>query len=90
MFCRHKKQRILITLVQIISMLKFLAIAMMLFGGILLLFTSDVEIVSEQVTSAGKTVEINTEETITWEPYLGGVLLLGGFVIMATQKRAAG
>ncbi|RCH56216.1 hypothetical protein DJ568_05645 [Mucilaginibacter hurinus] len=67
-------------------MLKFLAIAMILVGGVLLLFTGDVEIVSEQVESAGNTVTINTEETIAWEPYVGGALLLGGFIIMATRR----
>ncbi|RYD94380.1 MAG: hypothetical protein EOP54_17595 [Sphingobacteriales bacterium] len=68
-------------------MLKGIAILMILIGGLLMLFSSDVEIASEQVNSAGNTNDIVTSETIIWQPYLGGLLLLGGFVILATRKK---
>ena len=57
-----------------------LGAAMLIWGG----FTYTKK---EKIIDAGPIqVSADKKETVNWPPYLGGILLIGGIVIVATSK----
>lgn len=57
-----------------------LGAAMLIWGG----FTYTKK---EKIIDAGPIqVSADKQETVNWPPYLGGILLIGGIVIVATSK----
>jgi uncharacterized membrane protein len=68
---------------------KMIGIALIILGIIMIVWTGFTYTKKEKVIDAGPIqVSADREKTVNWPPYLGGVLILGGIVIVATSKRS--
>lgn len=67
---------------------KILGFALIIIGAVMLIWTGFTYTKKEKVIDAGP-IEISAdkEKSVNWPPYLGGVLLIGGIVIVATSKK---
>ena len=70
--------------------MKTLAIALLVIGGIMMVFTGFNIVTKKKVVDLGK-VEINKEEKtpIYWSPVTGGILLAAGIIVLVAGKRKA-
>ena len=70
--------------------MKTLAIALIVIGGIMTVFTGFNIVTKKKVVDLGK-VEINKEEKtpIFWSPITGGILLAAGILVYVAGKRKA-
>ncbi len=68
--------------------MKNLGIVLVVIGIIMMLITGFNVITKKKVVDLGP-IEINKEEKhpIQWSPIVGGILLVGGIVIIATGKK---
>ncbi|MCC8409030.1 hypothetical protein LJ707_08815 [Mucilaginibacter sp. UR6-1] len=63
-------------------------IILIVIGAAMLIWTGFTYTKKEKVIDAGPIqVSADKEKTVSWPPYLGGVLLIGGIVIVATSKK---
>ncbi|MDZ4822904.1 MAG: hypothetical protein SH856_05550 [Flavobacteriales bacterium] len=64
-----------------------LGIVLMVLGIVMMIYTGFTYVTKEKVVDLGP-LEINQEKShpVQWSPIIGGVLLVGGIVIMATSK----
>lgn len=63
-------------------------IILIVIGAAMLIWTGFTYTKKEKVIDAGPIqVSADKEKTVSWPPYLGGVLLVGGIVIVATSKK---
>jgi uncharacterized membrane protein len=69
---------------------KLLGIALIILGAIMIIWTGFTYTKKEKVVDAGP-IEISADKqkSVNWPPYLGGVLLIGGIVIVATSKKTS-
>jgi uncharacterized membrane protein len=69
---------------------KVLGIALIVIGAVMIIWTGFTYTKKEKVIDAGP-IEISAdkEKSVNWPPYLGGVLLIGGIVIVATSKKSS-
>jgi uncharacterized membrane protein len=69
---------------------KLLGIALIILGAIMIIWTGFTYTKKEKVIDAGP-IEISADKqkSVNWPPYLGGVLLIGGIVIVATSKKTS-
>ncbi|MES2807271.1 MAG: hypothetical protein V4619_01515 [Bacteroidota bacterium] len=69
---------------------RLLGIALIILGAIMLIWTGFTYTKKEKVIDAGP-IEISAdrEKSVNWPPYLGGILLVGGIVIVATSKKSS-
>lgn len=57
-------------------------------GVVMLIWTGFSYTKKEKVIDAGPLqVSADKKETVNWPPYLGGILLVGGIIIVATAKK---
>ena len=68
-------------------MQKNLGIVLVVIGIIMMIYTGFSYVTTEKVVDIGP-IEINKEENhpVKWSPIIGGILLLGGIVLIATNK----
>ncbi|WP_158827442.1 hypothetical protein [Mucilaginibacter lacusdianchii] len=67
-----------------------LAIGMIVLGVIMLIWTGFTYTKKEKVIDAGPIqVSADKEKSVNWPPYAGGILILGGVIIMAINKRTS-
>ena len=67
---------------------KLIGIALILLGAIMLIWTGFTYTKKEKIIDAGPLqVSADRQKTVNWPPYLGGILLIGGIVIVATSKK---
>ena len=68
-------------------MQKNLGILLIVIGIIMMIYTGFNYVTTEKVVDIGP-IEINKEENhpVKWSPIIGGILLLGGIVLIATNK----
>jgi len=60
----------------------------MVLGIIMLIWTGFSYTKKEKVIDAGPIqVSADKEKNVNWPPYLGGILLIGGIVVVATAKK---
>lgn len=66
---------------------KKVGIILIIVGALMMIYTGFTYVTKKKVADIGP-VEINTEERhpVQWSPIVGGLLLLGGIVIVATGK----
>lgn len=63
-------------------------IILIVLGAIMLIWTGFSYTKKEKIIDAGPIqVSADKQESVNWPPYLGGILLVGGIVIVATAKR---
>lgn len=69
---------------------KLLGFALIIVGAVMLVWTGFTYTKKEKIVDAGP-IEISAdkEKSVNWPPYLGGVLLIGGIVIVATSKKSS-
>ena len=68
---------------------KTLGIILIIIGAAMLIWTGFTYTKKEKIVDAGP-IEISADrqKTVNWPPYLGGILLIGGIVIVATSKKS--
>jgi len=65
-----------------------IGIVLIIIGAAMLIWTGFSYTKKEKVVDAGPLqISVNKQKTVNWPPYLGGILLIGGIVIMATAKK---
>ena len=71
-------------------MSRIVGIVLVIIGAIMLIWTGFTYTKKEKVVDAGP-IEISADrqKSVNWPPYLGGVLLVGGIVIIITAKKTA-
>ena len=59
-------------------------------GLIMIIYTGFNYVTTEKVVDLGP-IQINAEKNhpVQWSPIVGGVLLIGGIVVLATSKKAS-
>lgn len=66
-----------------------IGIIMMVVGIVMLIWTGFTYTKKEKVIDAGPLeVSADKEKTVTWPPYVGGILLAGGIIVFATGKKS--
>lgn len=71
-------------------MSRTVGIVLVIIGAVMLIWTGFTYTKKEKVVDAGP-IEISADrqKSVNWPPYLGGVLLVGGIVIIMTAKKTA-
>jgi uncharacterized membrane protein len=71
-------------------MSRTVGILLVILGAVMLIWTGFTYTKKEKVVDAGP-IEISADkqESVNWPPYIGGVLLVGGLVIIMTAKKTA-
>lgn len=70
------------------TMNRVTGIVLIVIGAAMLIWTGFTYTKKEKVIDAGPIqVSADKEKSVSWPPYLGGVLLIGGIVIVATSKK---
>jgi uncharacterized membrane protein len=69
-------------------MSRTVGIILIIIGAVMLIWTGFTYTKKEKVVDAGP-IEISADkqESVNWPPYIGGVLLVGGLVIVMTAKK---
>ena len=66
-----------------------IGIVLIILGAIMLIWTGFTYTKKEKIIDAGPIqVSADKKETVNWPPYLGGLLLIGGIVVVATAKKS--
>ncbi|HEK21230.1 MULTISPECIES: hypothetical protein [unclassified Mucilaginibacter] len=66
-----------------------IGIVLIILGAAMLIWTGFTYTKKEKIIDAGPIqVSADREKTVNWPPYLGGILLVGGIVIVASSKKA--
>jgi uncharacterized membrane protein len=67
-----------------------IGIVLIVIGAVMLIWTGFSYTKKEKVVDAGPLqVSVDKQKSINWPPYLGGILLVGGIVIVATAKKTS-
>jgi uncharacterized membrane protein len=67
---------------------KTIGILLIVIGAAMLIWTGFTYTKKEKIIDAGPIqVSADREKTVNWPPYLGGLLVIGGIVIVATSKK---
>jgi len=68
---------------------RIIGIVLIIAGAAMLIWTSFTYTKKEKVVDAGPLqISVNKQKTINWPPYLAGLLIIGGIVIVATAKKS--
>jgi uncharacterized membrane protein len=68
--------------------MKLFGIAMIILGLIMVIWTGFTYTKKEKIIDAGPLqVSADREKSVNWPPYVGGILLIGGIVIVVTSKK---
>ena len=66
-----------------------IGIVLIVLGAIMLIWTGFSYTKQEKIIDAGPIqVSADKKETVNWPPYVGGLLLIGGVVVLVTSKKA--
>lgn len=67
---------------------KYLAIVIIVVGIIMMIYTGFNYVTNEKVVDLG-VIQINkqTDHPVQWSPIIGGLLIVGGFLIMVFDKK---
>lgn len=65
-----------------------IGIVLIIIGTVMLIWTGITYTKKEKVLDVGP-IEISADkkQTLNWPPYLGGLLLIGGIVVLVTSKK---
>jgi len=67
---------------------KLIGIALIILGIIMIGWTGFTYTKKEKIIDAGPIqVSADREKTVNWPPYLGGILLISGIVVVVTSKK---
>jgi len=66
---------------------KTIALVMIILGVVMLIWTGFTYTKKEKVIDAGPIqISADKEKTVNWPPYIGGIILIAGVVILVTSK----
>jgi len=66
-----------------------IGIIMIVIGAAMLIWTGFTYTKKEKVIDAGPIqVSADKEKTVSWPPYAGGILLIGGVIVLVTAKKS--
>jgi uncharacterized membrane protein len=66
-----------------------IGIVLIIIGAAMLIWTGFTYTKKEKIVDAGPIqISADKQKTVNWPPYLGGILLVGGIVIVATAKKS--
>ena len=69
---------------------KLIGTILIVVGAIMIIWTSFIYTKKEKIIDAGPLqLSADREKTVSWPPYLGGILLIGGIVVVVTSKRSS-
>ncbi|WP_114937143.1 hypothetical protein [Mucilaginibacter endophyticus] len=67
---------------------KTIGILLIVVGAAMLIWTGFTYTKKEKIIDAGPIqVSADREKTVNWPPYLGGIFVIGGIVIIAVSKK---
>lgn len=67
---------------------KTVGILLIVIGAAMLIWTGFTYTKKEKIIDAGPIqVSADREKTVNWPPYLGGLLIIGGIIVVATSKK---
>lgn len=65
-----------------------IGIVLIVLGAAMLIWTGFTYTKKEKIIDAGPIqVSADREKSVNWPPYLGGLLILGGIVVVASSKK---
>lgn len=68
---------------------RIIGIVLIIIGAVMIIWTGFTYTKKEKIIDAGPIhISADREKTVGWPPYLGGILLIGGIVIIATAKKS--
>ncbi|MFA6247132.1 MAG: hypothetical protein WC615_09325 [Mucilaginibacter sp.] len=68
---------------------KTIGIVLIIIGAAMLIWTGFTYTKKEKIVDAGPIqISADRQKNVNWPPYLGGILLVGGIVIVATAKKS--
>ena len=68
---------------------KLIGIVLIIIGIVMVVWTGFTYTKKEKVIDAGPIqISADREKTVNWPPYLGGILLVGGILIVVTSKKS--
>lgn len=69
---------------------KYLGIALVAIGVLMMIYTGFNYVTTEKVVDLG-VIEINKQKShpVQWSPIIGGVLIIGGIVLMAFNRKGS-
>jgi uncharacterized membrane protein len=71
--------------------MKSIGIVLIVLGAIMLIWTGFTYTKKEKIVDAGPIqVSADREKSINWPPYAGGILVVGGIVLLALNKKGSG
>jgi uncharacterized membrane protein len=66
-----------------------IGIVLIIIGAVMIIWTGFTYTKKENIVDAGPIhISADREKTVGWPPYLGGILLIGGIIIIATAKKS--
>ena len=66
-----------------------IGIVLIVLGAVMLIWTGFTYTKKEKIIDAGPIqVSADKQENVNWPPYLGGLLIIGGIVVVATAKKS--
>ncbi|ASU32901.1 hypothetical protein [Mucilaginibacter xinganensis] len=66
-----------------------IGIVLIVIGAAMLIWTGFTYTKKEKVVDAGPLqISVDKQKSVNWPPYLGGILVIGGIVVVATAKKA--
>ena len=66
-----------------------LGILLIIIGATMLIWTGFTYTKKEKIIDAGPIqISADRQKTVNWPPYLGGILLVGGIVVLVTSKKS--
>ena len=69
---------------------KTIGVILIVLGAAMLIWTGFTYTKKEKIVDAGPIqISADRQKTVNWPPYLGGILLVGGIVIVATSKKTS-
>lgn len=70
--------------------MKTIAVILIVLGAAMLIWTGFTYTKKEKVIDAGPLhVSADRQHTVSWPPYAGGILLVGGLILFFTSRRSA-
>jgi len=69
--------------------MKTIGIVLIIIGAVMLVWTGFTYTKKEKIVDAGPLeISADRQKSVNWPPYLGGILLVGGIVVVATAKKS--
>jgi len=70
--------------------MKIIAIALLIIGVVMLIWTGFTYTKKEKIVDAGPIhISADRQKTVNWPPYAGGILVIGGVILLIASKKGA-